>query len=468
MKKTFLLLTLLLLTVQNQIFSQSIEGDWNGALNISGVQLRLIFHIEQSENGLKGTMDSPDQGAKGLTLNTVSFENSILKLSMKQIGMEYQGTLSGDSIIGKFSQMGTQLPLNLYRKTIEKTTLIRPQEPKGPYDYYVEEVTFENAKDSITLAGTLTLPSKTEKSPVVVLISGSGAQNRDEELFGHKPFLVIADYLTRNGIGVLRFDDRGTGASTSNKKSPTSADLANDVEAAVSYLMTKSQIDKKNIGLIGHSEGGLIAPMVAQRNMNVAFIILLAGPGLRGDKLLELQTMAVTKANGASDELIERMLKFNKGTYDLVLNSNDSEKLKIDLENYLQKAFKENPDFTPGFSTEQLNSYIKVSVAQMTAPWMKFYIKYDPYPTLTKLKIPVLALNGAKDTQVAPKENLEAIRKAFDESGNKKLTAIELPNLNHLFQESTTGSPTEYPKIEQTFSPTALEQMNSWIHKQLK
>lgn len=468
MKKTFLLLTLLLLTVQNQIFSQSIEGDWNGALNISGVQLRLIFHIEQSENGLKGTMDSPDQGAKGLTLNTVSFENSILKLSMKQIGMEYQGTLSGDSIIGKFSQMGTQLPLNLYRKTIEKTTLIRPQEPKGPYDYYVEEVTFENAKDSITLAGTLTLPSKTEKSPVVVLISGSGAQNRDEELFGHKPFLVIADYLTRNGIGVLRFDDRGTGASTSNKKSPTSADLANDVEAAVSYLMTKSQIDKKNIGLIGHSEGGLIAPMVAQRNKNVAFIILLAGPGLRGDKLLELQTMAVTKANGASDELIERMLKFNKGTYDLVLNSNDSEKLKIDLENYLQKAFKENPDFTPGFSTEQLNSYIKVSVAQMTAPWMKFYIKYDPYPTLTKLKIPVLALNGAKDTQVAPKENLEAIRKAFDESGNKKLTAIELPNLNHLFQESTTGSPTEYPKIEQTFSPTALEQMNSWIHKQLK
>ncbi|MFA6702443.1 MAG: alpha/beta fold hydrolase [Dysgonamonadaceae bacterium] len=468
MKKTFLLLTLLLLTVQNQIFSQNIEGDWNGALNISGVQLRLIFHIEQTENGLKGTMDSPDQGAKGLTLNAVSFENSILKLSMKQIGMEYQGTLSGDSIIGKFSQMGAQLPLNLYRKAIEKITLIRPQEPKEPFDYYVEEVTLENAKDGITLAGTLTLPAKTEKTPVVVLISGSGAQNRDEELFGHKPFLVIADYLTRNGIGVLRFDDRGVGASKGNYNSATSADLANDVEAAVSYLMTKSQIDKKNIGLIGHSEGGLIAPMVAQRNKNVAFIILLAGPGLRGDKLLELQTLAVTKANGASDELVKRMLKFNKGTYDLVLNSNDTEKLKIDLENYLQKAFKENPDFTPGFSTEQLNSYIKASVAQMTTPWMKYYIKYDPYPTLTKLKIPVLALNGAKDTQVAPKENLEAIRKAFDESGNKKLTAIELPNLNHLFQESTTGSPNEYPKIEQTFSPTALEQMNSWIHKHLK
>jgi len=468
MKKTFLLLTLLLLTVQNQIFSQSIEGDWNGALNISGVQLRLIFHIEQTENGLKGTMDSPDQGAKGLPVSTISFKNSILMLSMKQIGMEYQGTLSGDSIIGKFTQMGAKLPLNLYRKAIEKTTLIRSQEPKKPYNYYVEEVTFKNTKDGNTLAGTLTLPNKTEKTPVVVLISGSGAQNRDEELMGHKPFLVIADYLTSNGIGVLRFDDRGTGSSTGDYNSATTADLANDAEAAVAYLMTRNQVDKKNIGLIGHSEGGIIAPMVAAKNKNVAFIILLAGPGLRGDKILGLQTVAVAKANGASDELVERMLKFNKGSYELVLNSNDKEKLKTDLENYLQKAFKENPNFAPDLSTEQLNSYIYTTVAQMTSPWMKYYIKYDPYTTLTKLKIPVLALNGAKDTQVAPKENLNAIRKAFDESGNKKLTTIELPNLNHLFQESTTGSPTEYPKIEQTFSPIALEQMNSWIHKQLK
>ena len=248
------------------VFGQDITGEWNGAFKIQGNQLRIVFHITKSENGYKATMDSPDQGSRDIPMTKATFENSVLTVELEAIKFEYTGKLDSTGIVtGHFKQAGMEFPLNLSRKTIEKVEVKRPQEPVKPYPYYSEEVTFQNTKDNITLAGTLTLPAKTGKYPVVVLITGSGPQNRDEELMGHKPFLVLSDYLTRNGIGVLRYDDRGTFNSKGDFSKATTFDFARDIESAVIYLKTRKDIDKKHIGLIGHSEGGIIAPIVAYR-----------------------------------------------------------------------------------------------------------------------------------------------------------------------------------------------------------
>ncbi|HPT43483.1 MAG TPA: CocE/NonD family hydrolase, partial [Paludibacteraceae bacterium] len=262
------------LFVSAVLFSQSPEGSWNGLLKVQGQQIRLVINIQQAENGYKATMDSPDQGAKGIPVDLVTFTNDTLKFEVKMIGVTYTGVLGEDKVIkGTFAQMGMSLPLDLTTTKIEKEKVLRPQEPKAPFPYLSEDVKFINSIDGDTLAGTLTMPKKEGKYPVVVLISGSGAQNRDEELMGHKPFLVIADFLTRNGIAVLRYDDRGTAQSTGDFQKANSTGLANDAEAAVSYLLTRKEINKKKIGLAGHSEGGIIAPMVAARNRKVAFIV---------------------------------------------------------------------------------------------------------------------------------------------------------------------------------------------------
>ena len=467
MKKLFLFFLAGLISLST--FAQDISGSWNGLLKVQGQQLRLVINIQQAENGFKATMDSPDQGAKGISVDVVTFNNDTLKFEVKMIGVTYTGVLGGDKVIkGTFTQMGMSLPLDLSTQTIEKVKVVRPQEPKAPFPYHSEEVKFINKVDGDTLAGTLTLPDKEGKFPVVVMISGSGPQNRDEELMGHKPFLVIADYLTRNGIGVLRYDDRGTAQSTGDFQKATSADLANDAEAAVSYLLTRKEINKKKIGLAGHSEGGIIAPMVAARNKKVAFIVMLAGPGLRGKELLILQAEAIGKASGTNATELEKVKKLNAGAYDIVLNSNDTTKLKTDLKNYFQTNKKDIPGLTENPTQEQTDMQMKGYTEQLSSPWMQFFIKFDPVPMLKKVKCPTLALNGSKDLQVLSTENLAAIRKAFSESGNKKLTAMELPGLNHLFQESTTGSPSEYAKIEQTFSPKALEEILKFMRSQTK
>jgi pimeloyl-ACP methyl ester carboxylesterase len=356
--------------------------------------------------------------------------------------------------------------LNLSRKAVEKETLVRPQEPVKPYPYHEEEVSFENAEAGITLAGTLTLPKKDGSFPAVVLISGSGAQNRDEELMGHKPFLVIADYLTRNGIAVLRFDDRGTAASTGDFKTATSVDFSKDVEAAVRYLQTRKEINRKKIGLIGHSEGGIIAPMLASRSKDVAFIVLLAGTGVQGDRLLLSQQEAIYTASGMNEAEWETVKAINEKAFAMVIRSTDTVQLKTDLTEYLKQVLKDHPSQKPqGVSEEQ---FIQLSVTQITHPWMIHFIKYHPAPALEKTKCPVLALNGKKDLQVPAKENLEAIQTALTKGGNKQVTTKEIPGLNHLFQECTTGLPAEYATIEQTFSPVALEDILQWINLQTK
>ena len=448
-------------------FGQDITGQWNGLLKVPGFQIRLVFHINKTDLGLSSTMDSPDQAAFGIPMSSTVFENSKITLKLTDAAIEYTGELKEGKFVGTFTQQGRSMPLDLQREAIEKPVAKRPQEPREPYPYFSEEVAIENPGAGVTLSGTLTLPSKEGQYPVVVLITGSGPQNRDEELMGHKPFLVLADYLTRNGIGVLRYDDRGTAKSTGIFSEATTLDLASDAEAALNYLKTRAGVNKEKIGLLGHSEGGIIAPMIAARSQDVRFIILLAGTGLPGWELLLLQQNLIGKASGISDDILQKNSELNQEIFNIIIRSGDSAKLKTDLANYLKESIHEFPASVKpqGMSDEEL---VRMLVDQYSSPWMQFFLKYDPATALSQVKCPVLAINGAKDLQVPPKENLGAIEKALRKGKNPSVTLREMPGLNHLFQECKTGSPDEYATIEQTFSPVALDVITKWIQRTLK
>ncbi len=449
-------------------FGQEITGKWYGDIKTPTGELPLEINISKTENGYSTTMDSPTQKAFGIPITTTTFENSVLIFAIPAGKVSYEGTFNKDNkIVGFFSQRGQKFSLSFDRIKNEKAALIRPQEPKKPYPYYTEDITFENKKDGITLAGTLTLPNKEGNFPVVVLITGSSPQNRDEEILGHKPFLVIADYLTRNGIGVLRYDDRGTASSKGNYETATTLDFSYDAEAAVTYLLSRKEINKKKIGLIGHSEGGVIAPIVASRNKNVSFIALLAGTGLRGDKLLLLQQELVAKDAGAKDEDIKKNKDLNIKLFDAILKSTDDNQLKSNITSIMKQNSKENPNekFPNDMNEDQ---YINFILGQYSGVWIESFVKLDPTIYLEKVKCPVLAINGSKDLQVPAKENLEAIKNSLSIGKNKKVTIKELPNMNHLFQETTTGSINEYGKNEQTFSPIALTEILNWLKTQIK
>ena len=461
--KTKILFISLLISVTGLVSAQDVTGEWNGALKVGGMQLRLVFHISKTDAVYTATMDSPDQGAKGIPMTKATFENKVLTIEMAAARISYSGTLvSTDSVNGTFSQAGQNFPMNLTRKAIQKQEVKRPQEPTKPYPYYSEEVSFENTKDKFMLAGTLTLPKKEGKFPVVVLITGSGPQNRDEELMGHKPFLILSDYLTRNGIAVLRYDDRGTFASKGNFSKSTTFDFATDVESAVSYLKTRKEIDPKHIGLIGHSEGGIIAPIVAVNCKDVSFIVMMAGTAVSGADILLKQQEDIGRINGIEESNIKLTREINKDVYQKIFQITDTTKLALELRTYLKSRIKDIPakDIPKDMKEEDMIN------AQLTAtinPWMLNFIRYNPAPMLEKVTCTVLAINGDKDLQVCSKINLPAIENALKKGGNKQYTIKELPGLNHLFQECKTGSPTEYASIEQTISPVALETMGSWI-----
>ena len=457
MQKIILFIVILTTSI---VFSQEISGPWYGALQVQGTQLPLVFNISKTGNIYTSTMDSPNQKAFGIPVTTTIFENSILKIAIPNAMIEYEGVLGNDNIIvGNFKQRGTIFLINLSKKKVEKIIVIRPQTPVKPYPYISEDITFENKKDGVTLAGTLTLPKKEGKFPVVVLISGSGQQNRDEEMLNHKPFLVLSDYLTKNGIAVLRFDDRGTADSKGDFKTATTQDFANDVKAAVQYLQSRKEINTKHIGLIGHSEGGVIAPMVAKDNKDINFIILLAGTGVRGDKLMLLQKEEVERLAGVSEIEILKGQKVLGGAYKIIIDSDiNDEKLNEKITNYLSEQYK----------NENKPDELKIITQLLTNVWLQNFIKIDPETSLEKVKCPVLALNGDKDIQVSAKVNIEAIEKALAKGGNKKVTTKILPNLNHLFQECNTGSVEEYSKIEQTLSPITLQEILNWIKSQVK
>lgn len=452
------LLTIISLFCFSNLFSQEIIGAWGGELAVSGTKLPLVFNIKQNGSDLITTMDSPMQGAKDIPVAKTTFEKKELTLSAPNFQLQFKGILNGDRIEGTFSQGQMSLPLTLTRKKDGESVLNRPQTPKPPFNYGIEDITFINPVDKNTLAGTLTLPSNKKEFPVVILISGSGQQNRNSEIFGHKSFWVIADDFAKKGIGVLRMDDRGIGGSNGGSKDMTTQNFAGDTNAAVEFL---AQRGFTNIGLIGHSEGGIIAPMVASKNSKVKFIIAMAGPGIPCDDLLSLQSDAIGKASGASEEDLKSIEKTNRELYSLIKNYTGT-----DLKGEAKKIFIAEMQRLPKEqqpSATEIETIAEQESEKIVIPWLEFFLKINPDGYWSKLKIPVLAVNGSKDLQVVPKENLAGIKASLEKAKNKKFEVLEFPNLNHLFQEAKTGIVEEYGQIEQTIAPQVLEKMSSWI-----
>jgi len=440
--------------------AQDITGQWHGVLN--ELKLRLVLHINKTDGGYVSTMDSPDQNAMGIPVTTTVFDGSTLLIGIPPIGLLYEGEFKTDSVAGTFKQGAFSFPLTLKRTPVEVKSIVRPQEPKPPYPYRSEDVTFENKTAGITLAGTLTMPSMGSDFTAVILITGSGAQDRNEEIMGHKPFLVIADYLTRRGIAVLRYDDRGFAQSTGNFSTATTDDFATDVESAIACLKTRKEINPHKIGLIGHSEGGVIASMVAARSNDVAFIVMLAGTGIRGNALMLLQQELIYRDSGMSEDKIMETIRINREVFDKILNANEIVSHQ-EITKFMMSMKADIETIVPEGTTA--TDYIQQFAISLSNTWMQYFLRYDPAPALEKVKCPVLAVNGSKDLQVPPKENLTAIDAALKKGGNSEVTIKEYPGLNHLFQECSTGSPNEYAIIEQTFSPDVLEDLAEWILK---
>ncbi len=447
----------------------SIEGIWEGKLKVPGGELRIVFKISKNPDGtLTATLDSPDQGAIDFPVEEVIFKDDTLRLEVKSMGAVFEGKVSEDFLVieGDLKQSGQTLSLTVNRvdKAVE---ILRPQEPKKPYPYIEKKVAYTNLKAGVKLVGMLTLPSDKGVFPAVLLITGSGPQDRNETIYGHHPFLVLADYLTRQGIAVLRVDDRGVGESTGDFYQATSEDFASDVSAGVEYLKTCKEIDPKKIGLIGHSEGGLIAPIVAVKSPDVAFIVLMAGTGLTGEEILYLQSDLISKAMGVSEQEITKRRQFNEKIFSILKEEDDS---GID-EKRLRQMLMENWEKMSDEEKEQIGDsemFLEAQLQSLLSPWLKFFLTYDPKSALSKVKCPVLVINGEKDLQVPPRENLIVIEEALKSGGNRDYTIKEIPNLNHLFQTAQTGLPSEYVKIEETISPVALKIISDWILEQVR
>jgi len=435
-------------------------GDWLGVLD-AGVKLRLALHIGKAADGSwQLTWDSPDQGARGLA-GKLTIEGETIRLDLRVA--TYEGTLDkgGAEISGTFTQGGRTLPL-VFKKVDKIPEANRPQHPRRPFPYREEEVTVESA--GVKLAGTLTLPRGEGRFPSLLLLTGSGPQDRDETLFEHKPFLVLADHFTRRGFAVLRVDDRGVGKSGGSLATVTMEDLAADAVAGVEFLRSRAEVDPAKIGLAGHSEGGVVAPLAAARKPEVAFLVLLAPSGVTGEELLYAQSAEILKAAGVAEAAIERQRQFQGLMFQAVKEETDSaavakriragiETLKSELSPAEQAALG---DLDKGLDAE---------VRRLNSPWMRHFLTYDPAPVLRNVRRPVLVLIGELDRQVPPKQNLPAITSALAAGGNADFTVACLPKLNHLFQTARTGSPGEYGQIEETFAPAALEVIAAWLER---
>ena len=393
-----------------QSFGQQISGPWTGQLDLGAQKLTIVLHFDKDASGKDVcTMDSPDQSAKGIpaTLNFISADS--VNIAVPSIGMTYAGKLNEGELKGSFSQMGMNLPLDMKPGEVKHN---RPQHPVEPYPYQTKEIAFQNEAANAWFAGTLVYPEgykEGDKVPVLIMVTGSGAENRDEEVFDHKPFLVIADYLARHGVASLRFDDRGVGKSTGSMEGATTKDFAEDALAGIEMLRGLKQFSK--VGVLGHSEGGSVAFMLGAKQQ-VDFIISMAGVGAKGDTALTAQA---------------------NRTYELM-----GVPMQVNVAQY------------------------RAQVAQLNSPWLNYFLDYDPIPDIQGTRCPVLAINGDKDVQVVSSLNLKGIEMALPK--NKKNLVKEYPGLNHLFQHCTTGLPTEYAGIEETISEEVLGDIATWIN----
>jgi uncharacterized protein len=448
---------LFLLSATASVAQDGIGGDWKGLLKTGSIDLRTTVHIAGDANALTGKIDLLDQSMMGLPLTNVVFADSSLQFDLNT--SHYAGRLQADGTIkGSLMQPGIEMGLDLERG---EWVIVRSQTPQAPFPYTVTDVTYPNAQaEGVTLAGTLTVPTNVQNYPVVVLSSGSGPQNRDSELLMHKPFWIIADYLGRHGIGVLRYDDRGVGASTGKHAMATSADFATDVLAGVQYLKSRSDLPISKIGLMGHSEGGIIVPMVAVQSSDVDFIILLAGTGVRGDLLLAEQTELVMRSSGSPEDEIAKSRKSNADIYRIIVKSKTMKQAKDKIEKYMAQAAKTDTTITTAST--------KAMISQINNVWFRYFLKYDPATTLEQVKCPVFAINGDKDVQVPVEMNLTAIAAALQKGGNTHFKTQSFPGLNHLFQHCTTCSVNEYGLLEETFAPEVLEAVVAWIGVQLR
>lgn len=434
-----------------------LDGDWDGAIQSTmGIRLRLAFHIKTGPHGTIGAIDSIDQKAMGVPISSISREGATVRFDLKLINGSFQGPLdgAGQTVAGQWTQPGVKAPLTLTRRRPGQAqpTLNRPQTPAPPYPYREEQVAFTDDAAHVRLAGTLTLPKGEGPFPVAVLVAGSGRNTRDEPIMGHQLFLVLADHLTRAGIAVLRYDKRGTGQSSGDYDKATTLDFADDAQAGMAYLRTRKDIDPRHIGLIGHSEGGLIVPIVATRDPKTAFIVMMAGPGVFGADVWIEQQRLLLKAAGRDDKRIATSSDLRKRMISIVRTEKDStlaaEKLRASI-----SAEEEAKGLPP--------DAIEALVRQINSNWFRSFLDYDPAPTLAKVRCPVLALNGSKDLQVPAEQNLPVIRTAL--ASNPDAEVDELPNLNHLFQTAKTGGIGEYGQIEETMAPIALQTITTWV-----
>lgn len=466
MKKLITTLTFIIV-LTSKLLAQAITGTWYGQLDVKGTKLPLVFHIEQSGSGYVTKWDSPNQAANGLPTDKTTFANNQLLIDASQFGIKYNATFLPDSnkFKGTFVQGNTNLPLSLTRNKADVSIDGPPRRPQDPtsFAYKQEEITFANPKAGITLSGTLTMPATGKASKIAVLITGSGPQNRNEEMLNHRPFLVWSDWLTRQGIAVLRYDDRGIDKSTGVFKTATTADFADDAEAAVRYIKSRPDLKSLSIGLIGHSEGGLIAPRVASRNKSVNFIVLLAGPGIPIDQLMLKQGDDQMRLSNAPEAGIQQGNALRKVIYGAMKK----------YDNLADPAFKQKLDSTTLAYMHRIDTTtVSDSVANKTVrditdpfntPWYRYFINIVPATYLSKVKCPVLAINGTLDMQVNSAANLEGIRASLEKAGNKKFEIVPMPGLNHLLQKATTGSLPEYVQIEETVNPAVLQKVSDWI-----
>ncbi len=467
--KRFLRAIVIALCATSALHAADLAGSWRGTLDTGMMKLRVGLNVRRADSGaLTATMDSYDQGAVGIPVDAITQDGNKVHFAMAGLNASYAGeiTSDGNAIEGALTQAGRALPLRFTRGT-GSGDVNRPQEPKPPYPYREEEVTLDEAKAAVRLGGTLTLPTGAGPFPAVVLLSGSGAHDRDETLFGHKPFLLIADYLTRHGIAVLRFDDRGVGKSTGNKMASAEDDLAGDAVAWVELLRARKDIAANHVGLIGHSEGGILAPLAAVRSADVAFIVMLAGPAIPGEELLKLQAKAMLLASGAPEDAIRAENDVQEKLFAVIRAGGDpkalQQQLRAVLGEYLAKIPEDERKALGG-----TQAFEDAQVKAMMSPDMRSIILSDPEKTLRQLKCPVLALNGALDLQVPADANLPALVAALAAGGNPDYTAVKLPGLNHLFQTAKTGLIGEYGTIEETFSPSALAIISEWIERHAK